>query len=71
MAELIMKNGAGGIECPNCHGSSFTGCQYDAGKPESYDGVSEWHCDGCGTRFGRWTHRELIAGEIERRYGGR
>ena len=56
--------------CPKCAGLKFTGVQYQ-GTSQDYDGVSEWLCEGCGTRWGRWTRRELIGGELERRYGGR
>jgi hypothetical protein len=45
------------------------GVQYVWNHPEHYDGVSEWRCDVCGTRFGRWTRRELKDGEVEKKYG--
>ena len=52
-----------------CHPtSSFTGVEYSM-TPEDYDGVSEWCCDTCGKRYGRWTGKELKDGELERRYG--
>lgn len=56
-------------ECPHCKARDMIGVQYGIGQPECYDGVSEWHCRECGKRFGRWSHKVLIAGEIERRYG--
>lgn len=37
---------------------------------EDYDGTSEWVCDKCGRRWGRWTGKELKDGELEPRYGG-
>jgi hypothetical protein len=52
-----------------CGGKRFTGVQY-VGTTEDYDGVSEWQCNKCHRRYGRWTRRELLAGELERRYGG-
>ncbi len=55
--------------CPDCGADDWTGCEYQGGTPESYDGVSEWHCNRCGARFGRWSGRTLIAGDIEKRYG--
>ena len=54
--------------CPKCAGTVFTGCQYQ-GTREDYDGISEWICDNCGARFGRWTRRELLPGDLEHRYG--
>lgn len=45
---------------------------YDIGLPEGvgYDGISEWRCEKCKIRIGRWSGKELKAGEWERRYGG-
>lgn len=50
-------------------GVAMIGVQY-ALTPEDYDGVSEWVCETCGYRQGRWSGRALAEGEIERRYGG-
>lgn len=36
---------------------------------EDYDGVSEWECPDCKTRWGRWTGKVLKEGELEPRYG--
>lgn len=36
----------------------------------SYDGISEYRCQDCGYRVGRWSGKELKEGELERRYGG-
>jgi hypothetical protein len=55
-------------EVCQCGGLRFTGLQYQ-GTPEDYDGISEWICQTCERRYGRWTRRELLPGEIERRYG--
>ena len=54
--------------CPSCGGHKRCGVQY-RGTREDWDGVSEWICVDCGTRFGRWTGRVLTEGEIEKRYG--
>lgn len=54
--------------CPTCGGQKFCGLQYCL-TSEDYDGVSEWICEGCGTRLGRWTKRVLTGGDIEPRYG--
>lgn len=56
------------LKCPACGATTnLTGVQYQ-GTYEDYDGVSEWLCK-CGTRWGRWTGKILIDGDIERRYG--
>ena len=58
--------------CPKCGGHDFTGIQYGRGvgdepplHPCHYDGVSEWRCNGCGTRIGRWSLRQLAEGDHE------
>lgn len=58
-----------------CHSPMF-GLQYEISfgvynDPYTYDGISEWHCEGCGKRFGRWTLKELKGDERELRYGGK
>ena len=58
----------GELICPKCKGTVFAGLQYQ-GTSQDYDGISEWICQGCSTHYGRWTRQELIAGELERRYG--
>jgi len=45
------------------------GVEYDYGNPYRYDGVSEWHCQVCGYREGRWTGKELKGKEQEPPYG--
>ncbi len=56
------------MTCPKC-GKPMWGVQY-CGTSEDYDGVSEWACRaGCGYRIGRWTNRELVGAEIEKRHG--
>ena len=57
-------------ECKECKSINIFGCEYVYGHPERYDGVSEWHCQDCYTRYGRWTGRKLGKGESEKRYGG-
>lgn len=57
------------LRCPACLGTVFMGCEYPIGAPEHYDGISEWHCTGCHRRFGRWTKRELLDKEVEKKYG--
>jgi len=52
-----------------CCGQPMWGIQY-VFSTEDYDGVSEWKCQTCGKRIGRWSGIELQKEEIERRYGG-
>lgn len=56
------------MNCIFCDHPKVTGVQYQ-GTSEDWDGVSEWNCDRCGRRWGRWSKRELVADEIEWRYG--
>lgn len=56
------------LRCPICESTEIIGRQY-RGTSEDWDGVSEWNCAICGTRWGRWTKRVLQAGDIEPRYG--
>jgi len=67
------------MNCPKCN-KPMTGVQYGhyyskvdteyGGHPEHYDGVSEWRCDDCKYREGRWTKKELVDNEFEKRFGG-
>lgn len=36
---------------------------------EDYDGISEYRCPDCNTRFGRWTGTIIPDGYIESRFG--
>lgn len=56
--------------CPYCQASGLTivGVQY-RGTVEDYDGISEWRCDACQARWGRWTGRILQGDELEPRHG--
>lgn len=61
------------IHVPECEvgeqgAHTWWGIQY-RGTSEDYDGVSEWQCQQCTVRYGRWSQRLLRPGEIERRYG--
>lgn len=53
------------------HYSLLRGIEYGYPHPERYDGISEWQCPFCSTRWGRWTNKILAEGEDEKRYGGR
>ncbi len=63
-----MTNITGPTPLP-CGHTTKCGVEY-RGTPEDWDGISEWVCETCGRRWGRWTQRELNDGEIEKRYGG-
>jgi len=60
------------IKCPKCKTSSsknILGVEYWYAHPEHYDGISEWNCNKCGTRWGRWTGQILKEGQWEPRGG--
>jgi len=54
-----------------CGCEDFIGIEYSYNHKEHYDGISEWKCRKCHTRYGRWTGRILKDGESEKRYGGK
>jgi DNA-directed RNA polymerase subunit RPC12/RpoP len=57
-------------KCQKCGSEAVIGVEYYLLHPEHYDGVSEWRCEDCGVRIGRWSGKELADGESEKRYGG-
>lgn len=61
------------LTCPKCGNTetaSMMGIEYDYSSPNRYDGVSEWNCQLCGCRWGRWSGRILEEGDAEKPYGG-
>ena len=56
-------------KCKKCGSENIVMVEYEPGSPEHYDGVSEIQCRECGVRFGRWSGKELVEGEIEKRWG--
>ena len=52
-----------------CGCKSFSTIEYAITHPNYYDGASELRCSDCGTRYGRWTKRELGMWETEPPYG--
>ncbi len=56
--------------CKKCGKRDWIRIEYGYPHPEHYDGISEWRCESCGTRFGRWTGKILSDGESEKKYGG-
>lgn len=60
------------IYCESCRNTDpkhTIGVEYEPGHPERYDGVSEWVCNLCGARTGRWSRKILQDGEAETRFG--
>jgi len=57
------------MNCPECS-KQMIGVEYWYGHPQRYDGISEWLCEGCTIRIGRWSKKRLADGESEIRYGG-
>jgi hypothetical protein len=56
-------------ECKTCGNTNVIGIEYDYGSPNRYDGVSEWFCNFCDSRYGRWSGKKLEKGEEELRFG--
>lgn len=54
----------------DCTAEYVCGVEYDGIHPQHYDGISEWACEKCHRRWGRWTGKELMGEEFELRYGG-
>lgn len=60
------------IVCPSCGNKDtkrFVGVEYPYYDPDHYDGVSEWNCLKCQTRWGRWSGKVLADGEAEAPFG--
>ena len=57
------------IDCDNT--KDWTGVEYSYTCKEHYDGVSEWKCNKCGTRYGRWSDKILKEGQLEPVWGGK
>lgn len=58
------------VKCPKCGNDIYDlmlDIEYAFVHPEHYDGVSERKCMECGTRWGRWSGRVLLDGEVESR----
>ena len=58
------------LKCPKCGNENICGIEYAWDHPEYYDGISEWRCLACSYRQGRWSGKELLNGDTEKRYGG-
>ena len=55
----------------NCGCEEFIAIEYLYTHKEHYDGISEYKCAKCGTRYGRWTGKILKDGECEKIFGGK
>lgn len=51
--------------CKKCASKNVVLVEYPYDHSEHYDGVSEVLCNTCGARFGRWSGKELVDGEVE------
>lgn len=56
--------------CPKCN-TSMTGIEYPYGNRNRYDGVSEWFCEECKLRLGRWSGNVLKDHDQELPFGGK
>lgn len=69
--ELLAEEEEPLLICPKCSETTdLIGVEYYYDHPERYDGISEWNCGHCGTRWGRWSGKILAEGESEKRFGG-
>lgn len=63
------------MKCIKCNSKNVMGVEYlDIEEKiipfeHQYDGISEWSCQDCGTRWGRWSNRELKGDDYERKNG--
>jgi hypothetical protein len=57
--------------CKKCNSNNIIMVEYPPTYPQHYDGVSEFVCQDCRVRIGRWSEEELQDGEFEPRYGVR
>jgi len=70
-----MKIIKGKLQCPKCKSMDIHMIEYmdptGAIIPfeHQYDGISEYRCNSCNYREGRWSGRELKGNDFERKYG--
>jgi transposase-like protein len=59
-------------KCPKCGSTNIIMMEYGLpyNQDTAYDGVSEFRCQDCKRREGRWSGKELEDDEMERRWGG-
>lgn len=52
-----------------CENPKLITIEYHWESPNHYDGISEYACENCKYRQGRWSEKELKEGEEETVYG--
>lgn len=52
-------------KCRNCKSKNILAVEYGPMQKYRYDGVSEWWCQDCGTRYGRFCGEQLTGHEVE------
>jgi len=63
------------MECIKCKSKNIMGVEYFEPTEKripfehQYDGVSEWQCLDCKTRWGRWSGRILKDDDYEKKFG--
>jgi hypothetical protein len=60
-----MIRGINHINCIACNTPNVVMIEYDWTNPQHWDGVSEYHCLSCNTRWGRWSGKILGSNEYE------
>ena len=53
--------------CQKCGSENIIAIEYPWNDPDHYDGVSEFMCNDCNVRIGRWSGKKLKEGESEKR----
>jgi len=71
---ITIRNKERKLICAKCGSMNVLMIEYcdPTGKipfEHQYDGISEFKCQDCGFRVGRWSGRELIGDDYERKYG--
>lgn len=52
-----------------CDSPNVLMIQYGYDCPEEYDGISEYTCQTCNYRQGRWSGKSLVGEQYENKYG--
>jgi transposase-like protein len=55
-------------KCPKCNSTNIVAIEYGYPSPEQYDGISEYQCQDCKYRQGRWSEKEIPEGYSESRF---
>ena len=57
------------MEKCKCGSKNIIAIEYSYPSSEQYDGISEYQCQDCKLRIGRWSGKELKDGEEEPKFG--